>query len=320
MIISALIILGIALLVAIIVVVLVLSFMPLGVLFILSDISFVFVYYVFRYRRRVVRTNLERSFPEKSVPELRRIERQFYLHLCDMLFEGIYNLRAKPERLMKHYVIKNRDLVNKYYEQGRSVVLMSAHYNNWEFMITTLDLQVRHHGIGVGKPINNKRIGTKVTQLRSRYGTEIVDQTNVREVMAYYDRYHVPVAYMMLSDQSPSNPYRSYWTQFLHQDTAFLYGAEHFARKYNMPVLYYEVDKVRRGYYEVTFHDMVPDVASVPEGHVTQRYAQELERAIREEPQYWLWSHRRWKLTRNGRILKDGSIKIIEDKRKTTQQ
>lgn len=315
MIISALIILGIALLTAIIVVALVLSFMPLSVLFVLSDIAFVFVYWVARYRRKVVRKNLENSFPEKDTAELRRIERQFYLHLCDMLFEGIYNLRAKPDKLMKHYVIKNRELVNKYYEEGRSVVLMSAHYNNWEFMITTLDLQVRHHGIGVGKPINNKRLASKITQLRSRYGTEIVDQTNVREVMAYYDRYKVPVAYMMLSDQSPSNPHRSYWTRFLNQDTAFLYGAEHFARKYHMPVLYYEVDKTRRGYYEVTFHDMVPDPDAVPEGQITERYAQELERAIGEDPQYWLWSHRRWKLTRNGRIMKDGSIKIIEGNR-----
>ena len=117
---------------------------------------------------------------------------------------------------------------------------------------------------------------------------------------------------MMLSDQSPSNPHKSYWTQFLGRDTAFLYGAEYFARKYNYPVLYYSVRKVKRGYYEVTFSPLCEKPEEVPQYSIVENYVRRLEQEIQAAPQYWLWSHRRWKLTREGRILKDGTLKIIK--------
>ena len=286
--------------------------MLLRLLYLFSDIAFVVLFYVVRYRRKVTRANLSTSFPDKSLREIHRLERRYYRHLCDMLAEGIYNLFAKPRDILSRYCVLNREVVNRYFEEGRSVVLMSAHLNNWEFMITTLDLQFLHHGIGVGKPLNNKRVGNFVTRRRARFGTEIVDQSNVRQVMEYYHRYHVPVAYMMLSDQSPSNPHRSHWCHFLNQDTAFLYGAEHFARKYNMPVLYYEVSRVRRGRYQVRFQELAPNPSELSEGDITDLYARRLEKAIRKNPPAWLWSHRRWKLTRQGRILKDGTLKIIK--------
>ncbi len=277
-----------------------LSLMPLKVLYLISDMVFVLVYYVVRYRRKVVAHNLQSSFPNKSSNELKAIERQFYHHFTDLLAEAVYGLHAKPQDILKHYHIVNRDLVNRYYEQGQSVMLMSAHYNNWEFMVVSLGFQLQHHGIGVGKPLNQKAFGHKLTANRTRYGTHVVDQTNVRETMAFFDRYHVPCAYMMLSDQSPSNAHRSYWTTFLGQDTPFLYGTEHFARKYHYPVLFYSVEKVRRGYYEITFSELCTDIDGTPEGMITEMYARRLESIIQEKPQYWLWSHRRWKLRRDG--------------------
>lgn len=219
---------------------------------------------------------------------------------------------APLRRIKAHYRFENDVILKPFYDAGRSVVLMSAHYNNWEFMITSLDSRINHHAVGVGKPLDNKGFGKFITSRRARFGTEIVDQTNVRQVMDFYHSHQVPVAYMMLSDQSPSNPHRSYWTQFLSQDTPFLFGAEHFARKYNMPVILYDVTKLRRGYYNVRFSLLTDNPNSMPEGEITRLYAQHLEQIIHNKPQYWLWSHRRWKLTRNGRIMKDGTIKIIE--------
>ena len=289
------------------------AYLPLCVHYLLATLLWPVVRYVVRYRLKVVRGNLERCFPDKSRKELRKIERQYYRHLCDLLAEGFYNIAAPLKNIKKHYRFENAEVLEPYYNQNRSVVLMSAHYNNWEYMITSLDSRIRHHAIGVGKPLDNKRFGKFITIRRDRYGTEIVDQTNVRDVMAYYDRWQVPVAYMMLSDQSPSNPHRSYWTQFLGQDTAFLFGAEHFARKYNMPVFLYDVRKVRRGQYSIRFRLLTDQPNTLPEGEITQRYARHLEQQIRLYPQYWLWSHRRWKLTRNGRIMKDGTIKNIEN-------
>ena len=116
--------------------------------------------------------------------------------------------------------------------------------------------------------------------------------------MEYYHRYKVPVAYMMLSDQSPSDVHKSFWTMFMHQETPFIYGAEYFARKYDMPVIYYDVHKVRRGYYEVKFSLMCDNSTEVPQYTIVSRYIDSLERTIAERPEYWLWSHRRWKRQR----------------------
>lgn len=281
-------------------------------MYLLSDILFFIAYHLAGYRRKVVRENLAACFPEKSKQELREIERQYYRHMCDLLIEGAYNLFASPDAIKRRYRLTNRQLVDRYYEQGRTVVLMSAHYGNWEYMVSSLNMQMLHHGIGVGKPLDDKSVAAFITRRRTRYGTQVVDQSDVRQHVAFYDRYHVPCALMMLSDQSPSNPHKSYWTQFLGRDTAFLYGAEYFARKYNYPVLYYSVRKVKRGYYEVIFSPLCEKPEEVPQYSIVENYVRRLEQEIQAAPQYWLWSHRRWKLTREGRILKDGTLKIIK--------
>ena len=265
---------------------------------ILSEIIYFLAYHLVRYRRKVTRTNLVNAYPERTAHERREIERAYYHHISDLLVEGLYNLYACPQSIMRRYHFVNRQLVNRYYEQGQSIILMSAHYNNWEYMITSLNYQLMHHGVGVGKPLEDKLIANYVTRRRGRFGTEIVDHTNVRQTMNYYHQHHVPVAYMMLSDQSPSDVHKSFWTIFMHQETPFLYGAEYFARKYNMPVIYYEVTKVRRGYYEVRFSLLCDNPDSVPQYTITSRYIQHLENTINTAPQYWLWSHRRWKRKR----------------------
>ena len=255
------------------------------------------IYYVVRYRRKVTHENIAHSYPEKSDTERREMERKYYRHISDLLVEAVHNLYASPKGILKRYRFVNRELVNKYYEEGRSVVLMSSHYNNWEYMITSINLQLRHHAVGVGKPLQD-RGARYITKRRGRFGTQIVDHTDVRQTVDYYHRYQVPVAYMMLSDQSPSNIHKSFWTTFMHQETPFLYGAEYFARKYAMPVLYYDVKKLRRGYYEVHFTEICRNAAEMPQYWVTSKYITMLEQTIAERPEYWLWSHRRWKRAR----------------------
>lgn len=279
------------------------AWLPLWVLYRLSDLAYLVVYYVARYRRNVTRTNLQKSFPEKNDREITILEKKYYRHLCDLLVEALYGLRATPLQVLKHYKVVNREVINKYYEKGQSVILMSSHYNNWEYMVLSINFQLRHHGIGVGKPLSNKSFGRYLTRKRTRYGDEIVDQTNVRQVMAFYDLYKVPCAYMMLSDQSPSNPRKCFWTEFLHQDTGFLYGSEHFARKYNYPVLYYEVKKVKRGYYEIEIQELCENPMQMPEGGITLSYTLKLEELIRRQPEYWLWTHKRWKKKRPEELM-----------------
>ncbi len=264
----------------------------------IADIVYLVIYHLVGYRRGVVRRNLANAFPEKDERERKLIERRYYHHLADIAVEFVHNLFASPVAIKRRYKIVNREVVDRYYERGQTVILLSAHYNNWEYMVSSLNMQMLHHGIGVGKPLNDNLTGPFIARRRIRYGTEVVDQRDVRQVVEYYDRYHVPCALMMLGDQSPSNAAKSYWTRFLNQDTAFLYGAEYFARKYGYPVLYYVVKKVRRGYYEVTFTPFCEHPREVAQYEIVERYARTLEKQIEEQPEYWLWSHRRWKLTK----------------------
>ncbi len=264
----------------------------------LADIVYLVVYYIVGYRREVVRRNLANAFPEKDEAERKGIERRYYRYLADIAVEFVHNMYASPAAIKRRYRFTNRQLVDRYYERGQSIVLLSAHYGNWEYMVSSLNMQLLHHGIGVGKPLNDKVTGPYIAKKRIRYGTEVVDQRDVRQVVDFYDRHHVPCALMMLGDQSPSNPEKSYWTTFLNQDTAFLYGAEYFARKYNYPVVYYTVNRVRRGYYEVTFSHFSEHPQEEPQYAIVERYARTLEEQIRQRPELWLWSHRRWKLSR----------------------
>ncbi len=280
-------------------------------MYFISDIIYFIIYHLVHYRRKVVRENLAACFPEKGERERRRIERRYYRHLADLAVEFVYGLFATPPALKARYRFVNREVVDRIYEQGRTVVLMSAHMGNWEYMVCSLGMQVRHHGIGVGKPLDSRLVGGFVARRRIRYGTQVVYSDTVRQEVAYYDRHHVPCALMMLSDQSPTNPHRSYWTTFLNRDTAFLYGAEKFAREYDYPVVYYSVDKVRRGRYTVTFSTLCEHPSEVPQYSIVENYARRLEADIRQHPELWLWSHRRWKLTRNGRIQKNGKLHLI---------
>ena len=209
--------------------------------------------------------------------------------------EMVKMLTISRRNVMRRYHCSNPEVVNKYYEQGKSVILMSSHHNNWEWMVLSVDMQFKHHGIGVGAHNTNKTFEKLINRARTRYGDQVVFHDNVREVMAYHEENHIPAAYMILSDQSPSNPQRCYVTDFLHRRTGFIRGSEGFARKYDLPVLYYEVVKERMGMYRIDVQEICEHPNELPEGAVMQRYVELLEQTIHKAPYFWLWSHRRWK-------------------------
>lgn len=269
--------------------------MPIQLLYGLADFAYFVLFRAIGYRKKVVINNLRNAFPEKNENEIQLIAKRFYHHLSDIFIEAILNLRLSKKKLFKRYHCTNAEILTPYYEAGKSVILMSAHYNNWEYMITTLEHQLKHHGIGVGKELSNKTLDKRLNKYRTRYGTEVVFANKVRDTFEYYHNHNVPVAYMMLSDQSPNNINKCLWTTFLHQDTGFIFGAEHFAKKYNIPVFYYEVQKVKRGYYEVTFSLITDNPLEEKHGDITQKYVNLLEQTIIKKPEYWLWSHKRWK-------------------------
>ncbi|MDR1847886.1 MAG: lysophospholipid acyltransferase family protein [Bacteroidales bacterium] len=272
-----------------------LSLLPMRVLYCIADFLAFVLRDVLKYRRKVVKTNLQKSFTNLSSKEISIIERKFYSHLADIFLEAIKALTISKKQVMKRYKCLNPELLQTYFEKNQSVILVSAHYNNWEYMVLSLGMQFRHHGIGVGKAMSNKVFEVLMHQKRTRYGTEVVYANNVRQCFEGYEKKHIPCAYMMLFDQSPNDVKRSYITDFLNQRTAVIFGPEHYAKKYNYPVLFYGVQKVKRGYYTFEIQSVNDFPQNTKYGEITEKCLQELTKLINNAPQFWLWSHRRWK-------------------------
>lgn len=272
-----------------------LSILPLFFLYILAYPIYIILAFVLGYRKKIIDKNLSKSFPEIDFKSIKKERNKFFWHLVQLGVEMLKMISMSRKNVMRRYHCSNPELVNKYFEQGKSVVLMSSHYNNWEWMVLSLDMQFKHHGIGVGAHNTNKVFEKLINRARTRYGTQVVFHDNVREVMAYHETNNIPAAYMILADQNPSNPKRCYVAEFLNQKTGFIRGSEGFARKYNLPVLYYKVIKEKLGHYRIDVELITENPSELPDGAIMQRYTELLEDTIKNNPPYWLWSHRRWK-------------------------
>lgn len=272
-----------------------LSIIPLRILNILFYAFYLLITYVIKYRKKVTIENIRLSFPEKNEKEIYVLYKQYQFHLTQIAAEMLKMISMSRKNLQNRYFCSNPEMVNQYFKEGKSVILVSSHYNNWEWMVLALDSMFLHHGIGVGKANSNKDFEIMINRARTRYGTEVVFADHVRETFERYIESNTPCAYMMLSDQSPNNLKKAYYTTFLNQDSAMIYGAEYFAKKYNLPVFYYQVIKDKPGYYHVELELITEKPLETVYGEITEKYVQLLEKTIINQPQYWLWSHRRWK-------------------------
>ena len=271
-----------------------LAFLPLRVLFVLSDINFFFVYYVFGYRKKTVRENLKNSFPDKTEKELKRIELLFYRHFCDLFVEVNYVLFVSKRRATKMVTFKNIDIINKYYEEGKSVIVAGGHYGNWE-ILNLFSLYVKHTVIGAYKPINNKYFENFINKSRERFGAMPVPMHDVARMAIKMSQEGKPFFLGLLSDQTPAKRDIRYWTNFLNQDTPVFLGTEKIAKKTNQPVLFCGMRKVKRGRYEVELELLTDNPKETKQYEITEMHVKALERLIQDKPEYWLWSHRRWK-------------------------
>jgi KDO2-lipid IV(A) lauroyltransferase len=272
-----------------------LSFLPLRVLYLLFYPFYLFVHYIIKYRKKITIENLTLSFPEKSQKEILLLYKQFHKHLADIGAEMVKMLSVSQKKVEKRYKCINPEVVNQFYHEGKSVILISSHYNNWEWMVLRLDEMFLHHGIGVGKANSNKVFEKWINKRRTRFGTEVIFADRIREAFEKYSKQNLPCTYMMLGDQSPNNLKKSYITTFLNQESCMIYGPEHFAKKYDLPVIYYEVIKTKRGYYEIHLELITKNPQETANGEIIEKYVQLLEKTIKKTPQFWLWSHRRWK-------------------------
>jgi len=270
-----------------------LSLLPLRVLYLLSGIVFFFIYHVTGYRKSVVLKNLSNSFPEKSPQEIEKIARAFFVHLCDVIVESVRLFSMPVAEVKQRFKITNTEILDELYKQGKSVILVGGHFNNWEMAAIGFDLYSPHQAIGIYSPLSNKFFDEKFGKSRSRCGVQIIPKKMVPK--SFITNKNNLTMTIFGADQSPTHSREVFWIDFLNQETAVHVGTEIFAVKYNYPVVFFRLDKVKRGHYEGRLEVLCENPAATIRGEITALHTKKLEEIIREKPEYWLWSHKRWK-------------------------
>lgn len=269
------------------------SYLPFGLLYFLSNIVYFLTYHIVGYRKQVVRENLYRAFPDKSDEELKKIEKEFYKHFADFLMESIKSISISEKEILKRCEIINPEIPAKYYDQGKSVLVLCGHYNNWEYYAVGLAQQMKHKTRAAYQPLNNSFFNKTIKRIRERYGIRMVA---IKEIPRVFEEMKNDLSMtVMVNDQSPTNPSKAYWNHFLGIETGWMMGAEKLAKRYNYPVLFGCIRKKKRGFYEVSFYEITDEPNSLPDGAIMDKHTELLEMVVKENPQYWLWSHRRWK-------------------------
>lgn len=265
---------------------------PFRMLYVISDGLAFLLHRVFRYRRKVVASNLQGAFPHLSVGERKGIEKRFYTHLADVTLETIKGMSMSRDDFYRRHHCINPGMLDAYYHQGKSAVGVPAHYGNWEWGVTN-GIQIEYSLIVFYKPMNNKYVDAYMRRLREKFDARL---TPIADTYRAFSNYHdKQVLYVMAADQSPSSLKRAHWLQFLNRDTACLHGPARYARQFNLPVVYVHIERIKRGFYELTLKLLSENPASLPEEEITRLYMAELEQHILRRPENWLWSHRRWK-------------------------
>jgi len=294
------------------------SKLPLGVIYAFFYFFYLVIYYIIPYRKKVVLANIQKSFPRKTAQEQKQIVKQFYKYFGRLLAESIRNLNISKQNLNKRIAVENPEIMDKLYAENKDVLLVSAHYNNWEFLITAQNLLFKHQAIGIGMPMTNQFWDKKINTQRERFGMKVVNANNYKQKIKEFST--TPTATLVLGDQNPSNPNNSFWTSFLNQDSAFFFGAEIMANQMDAAVVYASIKHIKKGYYTIELKLITDTPRTEDYGFITQSYVDQLEKDINQHPEFWLWSHKRWKMDipKNLNTLKQEHKKrFIEKFRKT---
>ena len=275
------------------------SLLPLRVHYVISDLLFWLLYAVIGYRRKVVYGNIAASFPEKSEEELRKIERGFYHFFCDYMVESVKLMTIKPENLKKRMVFKGAEIVDEIVESGQSCAMYLGHLCNWEW-VSSLPLWVspKVHCGQIYHPLENKDFDRLFLRSRQRMGAECIAMAETLRKILEYRKVGQPIIVGYISDQVPFWTSIHHWVNFLNHDTPVLTGTERIVRKVNHAVLFLDIHRVRRGYYEAEIKLITREPQKMGEFEITDTYFKMLEQSIRKAPEFWLWSHNRWKRTR----------------------
>jgi KDO2-lipid IV(A) lauroyltransferase len=232
------------------------------------------------------------SFSTLSLAEIKQIEKDFYKHFCNVLVEGIKNLSISKSNLANRFTITNPELLDGLYAKNQSVVLVSGHYGNWEWLITAQATLFQHKAFGIGMPLTSNFWNDKLNEKRSRFGMTVLNAKNYKEALKNSSQ---PFAVLTLGDQAPPTSEKAFWTNFLNQPTPVLLGTEFMANEFNAAVVYFSIIPVKRGYYNMTLTLVSDNPKSHSFGYITETHTRLLENQIKANPCNWLWTHKRWK-------------------------
>jgi Kdo2-lipid IVA lauroyltransferase/acyltransferase len=271
-----------------------LSRLPMRALYVLSTFLYLLAFYVVRHRHHVIREQLEKVYPQSSDAERRRIHKQFLKNFCDVMVEVLKSVSMTEADMCARVQLLNPDQARRYLDAGQSVMFVTSHLCNWEWLLHGVTLQLGYPVDAAYKPLHDQWAERLALRIRTRFGARLIP---AKELLAdFLQRRAIVRAVGMNADQAPISTDKRYWTRFLGQDTAFYIGAEQIARATRLPIVYAAMRRLRRGFYEVEFIPLWDGRERSPPNSVTERYARACEIEVLKSPADWLWSYRRWRL------------------------
>jgi KDO2-lipid IV(A) lauroyltransferase len=270
------------------------AILPHSLFYLLSDLVFVIVYRIAGYRKKIVRKNLENAFPEKTTEERRKIEKDFYVYLCDFMLETLKTLTFTKRSALQHCSIapEAKALFDHYYEKKQSLIIVMGHFGNWEWGGNAFSLSCKQPLHVVYHPLANPYFDRLLYRMRTRFGTGLIKMKESSKVIPVLSKQLTAI--VLIADQAP-RPENAYWTQFLNQDTPVYWGPERIAKKLDLPVIYMGIYRIRRGKYEIRVETLMENPSLSAEGEITELHTRKLEADVIRNPELWLWSHKRWK-------------------------
>lgn len=288
------------------------SKLPFFVLYGFSNFAYFIIYQIVGYRKNVVIENLQNSFPEKSELEIKHIAKDFYQHIADLFIEFLKGYSISKDEINDRVKMMNLDVIKNYTDKNQSVIIVTGHISNWEWLLHPLNLSGIPMDI-VYQKLSNPFFNKLTLFIRSRFTiTPLIEkQDTLRRTI---DRKDITRALVLGSDQSPQNWKSAYWTTFLNQDSGFFTGTERIARKYDYPVFFSEMRRIRRGFYEIEFTEIAKptEFQNLTMGAITERFVRILDKSIHKYPSDYLWSHRRWKHKRNEKDVVKSNFKALK--------
>ena len=268
--------------------------LPDSIFYTLSDIICFIVYNILGYRKKLVRSNLQLSFPEKTLTEIKTIERKFYHHFCDIFMEMIKTLELSPKEMQKRMIFPNIDVLRPFIEQKQSFIIMCGHYNSYEWLLS-LAMYLNCPAYAAYTPISNQYFDQLIKKARMRFNAFLVSRYEITKIINKHRVSGQMCVYGLASDQSPSGSTNNYWRTFMGIHVPVFTGAERIGKQFNIPIVFCDIQKKKRGYYETYFEILTLNPNKLPNYQITDLFTERLEKQIRKQPEFYLWSHNRFK-------------------------